>query len=167
MNRKTFAVGLIVLSFVILQCGGGEEYDPPAELNVVLTFKDANGLRPGQFLVYKGVRVGEVTAVDLDGSLVKVHVEVGEKHRDQISKEATSTIEKLTFINPTGEHQLVMSDVGGVRTPVEEGTVIVGSEGLISTITNATTSALHSAAQMVNGSSAPPPPEKATTTTAE
>jgi ABC-type transporter Mla subunit MlaD len=160
MNRKVIALVLVLSSLAIFQCRGGDE--EPTELHFIVTFKDAKGLRPGQFLVYKGVRIGEVSAVDLDGAGVNVNLTVGETYRAQVYKEATFTIEKLTIINPTGEHQVVMADSGKVRTPVEEGTTIVGSEGWLSSVTeslkDAASSAARAAGQMV-GDSEPQPSE--------
>ena len=155
MRRSVVVFALILLSLAVFRCGGEEEPEPPTELHLVLTFKDANGLRPGQFVIYKGVRIGEVTAVDLQDSLVRVNIVVNEKYRDQIYQEATFTIEKLSAINPTGEHQVLMSDKGNVRTPVMEGSVLVGTEGWFAQVAgalkDAATSAADAGARMTGG----------------
>lgn len=52
--------------------GCGSDAEEPTELSFVGTVKDANALRPGQFLIYKGVRISEVTAADLAGDIIKV-----------------------------------------------------------------------------------------------
>ena len=155
MHRSTIVYVLILLSVAVLRCGGLEEPEPPTELRFVLTFKDANGLRPGQFVIYRGVRIGEVTAVDLKDSMVRVNIIVNEKYRDQIYQEATFTIEKLSVINPTGEHQVTMSDKGNVRTPVMEGSVLAGTEGwfdrVAGSLRDAATSAADATARMTGG----------------
>lgn len=156
--HRIVVFAVILLSLAVFRCGGQEEAESPTELRFVLTFKDANGLRPGQFVIYKGVRIGEVTAVDLHDSLVKVNIVVNEKYRDQIYQEAKFTIEKLSTINPTGEHQVLMSDRGKVRTPVMEGSVLVGTEGWVGQVAgslkDAVTSAADAAARMTGGGTA-------------
>ena len=135
MKRVLLGIVLITSMVAVEGCRDDEKPapapppPPPPPLQFVVTFKDANNLRPGQSLIYKGVKIGHVTAVDLAGDAVKVNLTVDENHRTVVYKEAKFTIEKLSLINPTGEHQVVMSDMGNIRTPMEEGTVIVGSEG--------------------------------------
>lgn len=130
MSRRT--ASLLVLTMLasmllLMHCRRG-----PADLNFTLTFKKANGLRPGQFLTYKGVRIGEVTSVDIDATgVVAVGVLVEAKYRAQVCKEATFKIEKLSMINPTGEHQVTMSVSSTTLTPVENGMIIAGTEGWI------------------------------------
>ncbi len=133
MKRQVLSVFLAACSIAALGCRSDEE-SAPKPLHFLVKFKDAKSLRPGQFLIYKGVRIGEVTAVDLDASGVKVNLTVDETHRPQVYKEAKFTIETLTLLNPTGEHQVVMADDGDVRTPMEDGTVVAGSEGWLSDI---------------------------------
>ena len=106
-------------------------------LDFTLTFKDAKNLQPGQFLVYKGIRVGEVKAVELDaGGGVKVNVEVDHEHRAVVYREASFTIEKPNGLTDlSGERQITMEDSGSSRTPVLQGDVLKGSEGLLDRIT--------------------------------
>jgi len=155
MKHNALALLLLACSIAVLGCHSDEPTLTP--LHFVLTFKDANGLRPGQFLVYKGVRIGEVMAVDLAGERVKVNVTIDESHRMQVYKEATFKIETLTLINPTGEHQVVMSDSGDVRTPVEEATVITGSEGWLSDAKDKVKQTATSAAHAIGAALDPAP----------
>jgi hypothetical protein len=165
MNRKLLVLILVVSTLAFLRCNGIEE--EPAELHFIVTFKDAKGLRPGQFLVYKGVRIGEITAIDLDGPNVKVSLTADENYRLQIYREAKFTIEKLSLINPTGEHQVVMSDSGDVRTPVVEATVIAGSDGWLGDVTDslreAAASTARAAAQRLGRSEPPADPTTSST----
>jgi ABC-type transporter Mla subunit MlaD len=142
--------------------------EEPTELRFTLTFKDAQDLRPGQFVLYRGGRIGKVDAVDVDASGVKVNVTIDEAHRALVYKEANFTIEKLSMINPTGEHKVVMTDRGDVKTPVEEGTVIAGSEGWVTTVTDsvkdAANSAANAAAQLVGGKKETATPAPSSTT---
>ncbi len=139
--RKLGLISLLILVSLTIHC---RQEEGPTELHFTLTFKDAQQLRPGQFFLYKGVRIGQATSVTLDGSgVVKVSMTVDETHREQVYREATFTIEKLSLLNPSGEHQIVMTDGGDTHTPIEEGAVIAGSEGWLS-------DAAEKAGQLVN-----------------
>lgn len=101
-----------------------------------VTFKDARGLRPGQFLVYRGMRIGEVTNVALLDSRqgVKVEVRVHHDHADVPYREATYAIESPQVVNVASEKQVTMKDSGSTRTPVRAGDVLEGSEGMVGSI---------------------------------
>lgn len=154
MKHVVFGVLLITSMVAVVRCHEEEKAvpPPPPPLQFIVTFKDANNLRPGQSLIYKGVRIGHVAAVDLAGDAVNVKLVVDENRRTVVYKEAKFSIEKVSLINATGEHQVVMSDTGNIRTPMEAGTVIVGSEGWLSDAANRVKDKVTSA---VNSVSAP------------
>lgn len=125
----TWIVVLIVLGVV---AGGSfflyrNHYGP---LNFTLMFKDAKQLRPGQFVVYRGVRIGAVKSVDLDGpDNVRVRVEIEQEHAKLVYQEAVFKIEKPKLLDISGEMQVTVSDSGSTHTPITEGAVLRGQEG--------------------------------------
>lgn len=100
-------------------------------LEFTITFKDAKQLRAGQFVVYNGVRIGEVRSVDLVAGRVEVQVGVDSKYRDSVYQEALYTIERPSFTDITGERQITVSDAGRSRTPVQRASVIQGNESTL------------------------------------
>jgi hypothetical protein len=125
MRTWSNAFLLLVSIFSLYGCGG------ETPLMFTLTFKDAQGLQPGQFLVYKGIRIGEVTDVGFDqGGSVKVEIKVNTKYRNAVYQEAEFVIQKSSgVVDVSGERQVTMNDRSGFRTPLKGGEIIVGSEG--------------------------------------
>ncbi len=117
-----------ILVLAAAACSGGGD-----ELQFTVTFEDAEGLQPGQFVVYNGIRVGEVDEVDLDPSgKVVVRVRVYGKYRETLYREADFVIEKPGgLIDVSGERQLTVKDRSRERTPIEPGDVLEGSDGWI------------------------------------
>lgn len=134
MENRTLALvaGLVALAVLII---GGVSLlgKHQSELHFTLVFKDAKQLRPGQFLVYRGTRIGKVQTVDLDPTgTIRVQIQVTSKYRNLVHQEATFVIEKPAIADISGEHQVTMSDSGSKRTPIVEGSVLQGSEGWLS-----------------------------------
>jgi hypothetical protein len=102
-------------------------------LDFVVTFRDAKGLQPGQAVVYKGIRVGEVRSIDIESSgTVRVGVRVSRQYRESVCREAVFLIENPRgWLDTSGERQITVTDRGGSRTPIGEGDVIEGSDGLL------------------------------------
>jgi len=123
--RRLLALALVS---VVLSCSGGE-----GPLEFTVTFEDAQGLQPGQFVVYNGIRVGEVREVDLDASgRVVVLVRAYDKYRDALYREAEFVIEKPGgMIDVSGERQITVNDRSRPRTPIENGDVIEGTDGWV------------------------------------
>jgi hypothetical protein len=121
----TRAVLFVFVVGVLIGCGKEKP------LSFTVTFSDAKNLQQGQFLVYKGIRIGEVISVGLDeGGAVRVDVTVDDKYRTTVYQEAEFSIEKPSgVVDLSGERQLTMNDRSGVRTPLKGGEIIVGSEG--------------------------------------
>ncbi len=103
-------------------------------LEFTLVFKDANGLRTGQFVTYKGVRVGEVTSVAFDPEgKVRVGVRIEPDHAKMVYREAKFSIEKTSgAVDVTGERRVQVTDRGDARSPVQRGDVLQGSDGFVS-----------------------------------
>lgn len=100
------------------------------ELNFNLVFQDVRNLRPGQFLVLKGVRVGEVTTVDLaDGAQVRVGVRVYRQFRETLCEEWAFTIEKPGgALDISGERQVTVSRRADRCTQIKPGAELKGQD---------------------------------------
>ncbi len=131
MNRTMLYVisGVIVIALV---AGGVFLYRQKGPLSFTLVFEDGKQIQTGQFLIYKGVRIGEVKSVDLKDNQARVIVEVYAAHRQVAYQEAAFRIEQRDLIS--GEHQITMEDIGSVRTPIVQNSVLRGSEGRIDTL---------------------------------
>lgn len=101
-------------------------------LRFTITFEDAKYLQSGQNVVYKGIRIGEVTDVSLDpGGSVKVDVKIDSEYRATVYREAKFLIEEPSATDSSGEKQITVKDSAGERTPIRDGEVIEGTEGLL------------------------------------
>jgi len=74
------------------------------------------GLQPGSLVVYRGVQVGRVSAIDLAGTSAKVSVLVQPTFR--ASRDATATIEP---VNLFGAEQVSINDPAGPRGVLPPG----------------------------------------------
>jgi hypothetical protein len=131
---KSTRLVIAIISLVVVIGGGAafmmyrNHYGP---LAFTLTFKDAKQLRPGQFVIYKGVRVGEVKNVQLNNAgMIEVAVVLDSDHRMQVCAESTFRIEKPSLLDLSGEHQVTVSDNEATCTPIVRGSVLQGSEGM-------------------------------------
>ena len=101
------------------------------QLEFTLVFKDAKNLQVGDPLIYKGMTIGEVTAVQLDGKTVRVGVKVHDDHKNVVYREAAYIIEAPNgFFDNSGQRQVTMQDRGNARSSVQTADVLEGSEGL-------------------------------------
>jgi len=125
-------VALAVLAGLLTAC-------PPRERNFTIVFRDAKNLRPGQFLVLKGVRVGEVTAVDLAaGDQVKVSVRAYKEFRETLCAESAFTIEKPGgMLDISGERQVTVSRRDSSCTPIRPAAVLKGDDSWLDAATEA------------------------------
>lgn len=128
------------------------------ERNFTITFEDANGLRPGQFLSYKGMRAGEVTAVAL-GADRRIHVEAKlyPEFRDQVSRTAVFRIENPRgWLDLSGERQVTVTDSVGTPEPIRSGDVLRGSGGVLGDVLAGAKSAVSAAIGIVKNLGASP-----------
>lgn len=102
-------------------------------LDFTITYREARGLRPEQPIVYKGLVVGKVRAVDLEpGGTVLVRCRIDPQYRAALYREARFSIEKTGgFLDTSGDRQIVVTDAGSVRTPLQPDDVLAGSEGFL------------------------------------
>ncbi len=128
--RHRWLVSVVSFVLVLSACARAR---PPV---FTITYENAEGLRPGQFLVYHGVRVGEVTAVSLEESgAVRIEARAFKEHRDRLYREAEYVIAKPGgLLDLSGEKQITVNDRAGERTPVQTGDVIAGTEGILGRI---------------------------------
>lgn len=127
-KRNEVVLMLVIAALLFVGSGCGH---PKKDLEFTVTFKDAKGLEPGQFLTYKGIRIGEVKDVALDPSMrIKTNVRVSHEYRTAVYREARFNIEKSGGVTDlSGEKQITMEDQEGPRTAIQPGDVIEGSEG--------------------------------------
>jgi hypothetical protein len=126
---------LVVVVILVVGIGGATGFlmyrRHSGPLPFTITFKDAKQLRPGQFVVYKGVRIGVVKSVELDSAgKIDVAVVIDAEHRAQICQQATFRIEKPSLLDLSGEHQVTMSDNSGTCIAVARSSIVQGSEGV-------------------------------------
>lgn len=131
-QRGVFVVVLAALAIGAVGIFGWGMFMRHRSLAFTVVFDNAKGLRPGQFVIYNGVRIGEVVSVDL-GTDNKVHVAVtiDPNHEQTVYREAIFKIESPRIINVNGEMQLTMSDGNGGHSPIQRGDVLVGTNGFL------------------------------------
>lgn len=130
LRKLTLLSITLLAAMTMLRC---DYRDATRDLRFTLTFKNAKNLQPGQFVAYQGTTIGQVTSIDRDSSgLTKVDVTISEKYRSQIYEEASFTIENLELLNTSEKYQVVMTDRGNRRTPMQPSAVIAGNEGWLS-----------------------------------
>lgn len=97
------------------------------DLEFTIRFDDAKQLKPGQPIVYQGVRIGEVADVTLDGAQVSVAVSINSEYSSRVYQEAIFEIEAPSVIS--AERQVTVHDRSGSRTPILQGSIVQGTEG--------------------------------------
>ncbi len=128
MKFKRFigAFAFVIAMLTFSSCSKSNE-----PLNFTLTYKDASNLGVGQFVVYRGIQIGEVTGVDLhNDNLVYVGVKIYPTYKKDVYKEAEFEIEKPGgILDLSGERQITMTDEGSTRTPIRDGDIVQGYNG--------------------------------------
>jgi len=132
----------VVLTLLILALAAGwNQGCKPKEkpLSFQITFNNAKNLATGQFVVYKGIRIGEVASVKLnqEGKVVAI-VSIYPEHRQLPYREAQFLIEKPGGITDlSGEKQITMKDRRSPgRTPITDGELIEGTDGIFGQLTD-------------------------------
>lgn len=131
-----WGITAVLVVCIVGLCGCGLA-PGPEPLEFTITWGDADGLAPGQLLVYNGVRIGEVRSVELgDAGRVEVGVRIDPEHRHRVYREAEYLIEKpggLTDIS--GERRITMKDRSSeTKTPVDPGDIVEGTGGWVDRI---------------------------------
>ncbi len=108
-------LGLTGAVVALASCG-----DKPHEL--AIDFPEAAGLKPGDNVTIRGLAVGQVTDLDIEGAGVRVALEIKPRYRKHFDTEARFRIadEKLV----TGKKMVVVEPGGG--TPLASGAVAKG-----------------------------------------
>lgn len=124
--RSSSLWSLVILLSFLVGCSKG-----PEPLNFVVTFEDAGNLQAGQFVVYKGLRIGEVKSVTLDpGATVRVDVQIQSEYAASMYQEAEFIVEKPGgMLDVSGERQVTMNDRGNARTALKDGDIVQGVNG--------------------------------------
>ena len=125
MRQSDILASVFAIIFLAQSCG---QSNKPVEF--AIKFNDANGLRTGQFVVYKGLRIGEVTNVSLERDTVFAAVRIATEHKEMVYREAKFSIDKPGgFTDMSGERQITMDDRGSTKTPVVQGDFVDGYNG--------------------------------------
>ncbi len=104
----------------------------PARHRIYVQFKDAQGLKRGHKVLFRGVAVGEVTNVTLtpEGA-VKTEVWLYEEHKSLIHAGATGRITQNSLVSVSGEKSIEMTNPSDQGSPIAAGTELQGVEGLM------------------------------------
>ncbi len=97
-----------LLLTIVLAAGAGCSEDP---FPLQVTFPEAAGLKPGDNVVIRGLAVGQVTDLDIEGQGVVVRVEIKPRYRKHLDERATFRIEDEKLV--TGKKMLVVEPGGG------------------------------------------------------
>lgn len=92
----------------------------PHTVNV--TFPEAAGLKPGDNVSMRGLAIGQVLGIDIDGAGVKVQLEIQPRYRQHVDAEARFAIEEEKMV--TGKRRIAVTPGGG--QPLAEGATVVG-----------------------------------------
>lgn len=123
--------------------------EPP--LRFFVTFEQARGLEAGDAVRYKGLEIGRVLDVGIDqNGKVRAAVLVRAKYRGAMAQNSVVEIEHAGVFG----RRLTVREGRGERQPLEEGGVLVGSEGqvadLLDRLKAASSKALESAGDMAS-----------------
>jgi hypothetical protein len=126
---RTRNAGLLALALLTTACSW-------RDTSFTLVFRDAAGLKPGQFLVLQGVRVGEVGGVNLAGGQAQVEARVYRKYRETVCAESSFLIEKPGgLLDMSGEKQVsIAARFGSACTPILDRAIIQGDNSLLGAI---------------------------------
>lgn len=117
--QKAVAGGVM---FLAASCGN-------RALTFTMQFEDGKDLRPGHFVFYHGVRIGEVTSVTLNGS-IDVEATIDRGQEEVMHHGLSFFIEKADLIS--AERRVVAYDCGAAKgAPIERGDVLKGGDGWI------------------------------------
>ncbi len=120
MKLKVSAV--LAVTVVAAACSWG---DTP----FTIVFKNADGLKSGQPLLLKGVRVGEVTSVELSGAQTQIEARVHRKYLNAVCAESSFVIAKPGgLFDASGERQIVVTAPEATCTAIKAGAVIRGQD---------------------------------------
>ncbi|MGK0361566.1 MAG: hypothetical protein ACI9U2_003884 [Bradymonadia bacterium] len=111
-------LSLAVLSLTVLALGGCKA-DP---FVVHVTFPEAAGLKPGDNVAMRGLAIGQVLGIDIDGAGVKVSLEVAPKYQSHLDDKALFSIEEEKLV--TGKRRVAV--VPGAGDALLSGATVAG-----------------------------------------
>jgi hypothetical protein len=95
-----------------------------------IRFKDAQGLKRGHKVLFKGVPVGEVTEVTLSPQgEVRVGLWLYDEHKALILEGATGRIAQSSLVSVSGEKTVELFNASETGKPLPAGAELVGVEG--------------------------------------
>ena len=89
---------------------------------VAVTFSEAGGLKPGDNVTVRGLRVGQVARLDIHGEGVLVRLEIEPRHQKHLDDQATFRIDDERLV--TGKKMVVVEPGSGA--PLKSGAVVAG-----------------------------------------
>ncbi len=92
----------------------------------VVTFTETKSIQPGTPVLERGLPIGEVVALALQGDRVAFRVRVEGKYKNRICRESKIAIDSMQ-----NSRALVVSTPTGVCTPLLKGQVLEGEQNLI------------------------------------
>lgn len=119
-------------------------------LRFEVTFENAAGLERGDEVYHRDIEIGRVTSVGIDDQgLVRVGVEVENQYRSAVAGNSVVRIDRHGLRRRT---RLLVEDDSVERAPIQDGDILVGSEGvtddLLDGLRETARQALHRAADL-------------------
>lgn len=104
----------------------------PGGFYFTITFRGADSLKPGDAVVYKGTKIGEVEKIDVAGSDVRVRVSIDAAHRADVYREAIYVIDSPGAFFDAGR-QITVKDRPFLkaRSPIASGEIVSGWHGVL------------------------------------
>ena len=116
MTQRFIPVSICLAALLAL---GGCKADP---FVVHVTFPEAAGLKPGDDVAMRGLAIGQVLGIDIDGAGVKVSLEVAPKYQRHLDSAAQFSIEEAKLV--TGKRRIAV--VPGEGTALLSGAIVAG-----------------------------------------
>ncbi len=127
--RLLAPVAIAVLASIALGCS------QLTGLDFIVTFSEAKNVSAGSSVFERGVPIGKVAAVSLQGDRVAFRVRVDAKYKNRICLESRIAIEDASVEGGAAVSRvLVISTPVGSCTPVVNGQAFEGDQNLIDTL---------------------------------
>lgn len=124
-------VGLILVLLVVGFYAIGGLFR--SKLDFAIQFSEAQGIRSGQDVVFRGVTIGRVSSVELHGNNVLVHVSINKNRASDIGSNFRYQIVNKRGITDLSGEKIVRVDPPLWRpspVAIEPGSIIVGRDSL-------------------------------------
>lgn len=130
MNRRLRLLPSILIATIIAGCAIGG-------FTVYVEFDRAHGIQSGDPVEYKGVTIGEVRALELEGDKVRVKLGIDSKYKNHLHSEATFVV-----TNIGGQRRLELIVLDENSPMVAKGHVFSGSDSRLEALARTVTKRL-------------------------